>query len=273
MSNLQINTKTVTKLLVEFIRDEVRNAGFQKGVIGLSGGVDSTVAAFLAVEALGRQNVVGVIMPYKTSSPDSKKDAETVAGILGVRREIVDITPMVDAYINSRPDLDTVRKGNVMARQRMIVLYDISHREQALVIGTSNKTEILLGYGTLYGDTACAINPIGDLYKTQVWQLAEALGVPKNIIEKQPTADLWIGQTDEGELGFSYKLVDKLLFAMVDERRSMDELIDMGFERNFIIKVQNLIQRNQFKRRPPLIAKISHRTVDVDFRYPRDWGI
>lgn len=273
VSNLQINTKTVTKLLVEFIRDEVRNAGFQKGVIGLSGGVDSTVAAFLAVEALGRQNVVGVIMPYKTSSPDSKKDAETVAGILGVRREIVDITPMVDAYINSRPDLDTVRKGNVMARQRMIVLYDISHREQALVIGTSNKTEILLGYGTLYGDTACAINPIGDLYKTQVWQLAEALGVPKNIIEKQPTADLWIGQTDEGELGFSYKLVDKLLFAMVDERRSMDELIDMGFERNFIIKVQNLIQRNQFKRRPPLIAKISHRTVDVDFRYPRDWGI
>jgi NAD+ synthase len=272
-SNLHINTEIVRKLLVEFIRDEVQNAGFGKGVIGLSGGVDSSVAAFLAAQALGKKNVVGVLMPYKTSSPDSKQDAEEVVKILDIKHDIVDITPMVDAYINRDHGMDQVRKGNIMARQRMIVLYDISYREQALVIGTSNKTEILLGYGTLYGDTACAVNPLGDLYKTQVWQLAEALGIPKNIIEKKPSADLWEGQTDEGELGFAYKKVDKLLFAMIDERRTIEELMELGFEKNFIIKARNLVQRNQFKRRPPLIAKISHRTVNIDFRYPRDWGM
>jgi len=272
-STLNINSDVVRKLLVEFIRDEVQNAGFEKGVVGLSGGVDSAVAAFLAVEALHKENVIGVLMPYRTSSPDSVKDAETVVTMLGIKHEMIDITPMVDAYLGLQKDLDNIRRGNVMARQRMIVLYDISQRERALVIGTSNKTEILLGYGTLYGDTACAINPLGDLYKTQVWQLAESLGVPSNIIEKKPSADLWVGQTDEGELGFTYTLVDKLLFAMVDERRSMEELLEMGFEKNFILKVQNLVQRNQFKRRPPLIAKVSHRTVNVDFRYPRDWGI
>ncbi|HYQ87890.1 MAG TPA: NAD(+) synthase, partial [Bacteroidota bacterium] len=159
------------------------------------------------------------------------------------------------------------------ARERMIILYDLSARERALVIGTSNKTEVMLGYGTQYGDTACAINPLGDLYKTQVWQLAEAAGVPKKIVEKKPTADLWAGQTDEGELGFSYKLVDRLLYAMIDERRNDEELNELGFEEHFIEKVRQLVQRNQFKRRPPIIAKVSHRTVNIDFRYPRDWGI
>lgn len=270
--SLRLNTGTVRKILVDFIRDEVTNAGFGKAVVGLSGGVDSSLVACLASEALGKKNVVGVIMPYKTSSPDSLTDARAVATMLDIRSEAVDITPMVDAYVSGLAAVDNVRKGNICARQRMIVLYDISSRESGLVIGTSNKTEILLGYGTLFGDTACAINPLGDLYKTQVWQLAEAMGVPENIVAKKPSADLWTGQTDEGELGFSYKLVDRLLYAMVDEQRSPDDLHELGFEKNFVIKVQNLVRRNQFKRRPPLIAKISHRTVNVDFRYARDWG-
>ncbi len=272
-NDLLLNTGTVRQLLVSFTRDEVTNAGFTKGVLGLSGGVDSAVAAYLAAEALGKKNVTAVLLPYATSSPDSLKDAETVIQLLGIRRELVDITPMVDAYLERIPGMDKVRKGNIMARQRMIVLYDISQREKALVIGTSNKTEILLGYGTLFGDTACAVNPLGDLYKTQVWQLAEALGVPKNIIEKKPSADLWQGQTDEDELGLTYKKVDQLLYNMIDERRTPAELVELGFEKNFIGRVHLLVQRNQFKRRPPLIAKISHRTVNVDFRYPRDWGI
>ena len=272
-SGLEINTSTVRKILVDFIRDEVTNTGFQKGVIGLSGGVDSSLAAFLAAEALGKQNIIGVIMPYRTSSPDSITDAQSVAAMLNIHSEVVDITPMVDAYLERASNADNVRRGNVAARQRMIVLYDISSRERALVIGTSNKTEILLGYGTLFGDTACAINPLGDLYKTQVWELASAIGVPKPIVEKKPSADLWTGQTDEGELGFSYKLVDRLLFAMVDQQKTTEELLEMGFEKNFIIKVQELVRRNHFKRRPPLVAKISHRTVNIDFRYARDWGM
>ena len=160
-----------------------------------------------------------------------------------------------------------------MARQRMIVLYDFSQKEKALVIGTSNKTESMLGYGTLFGDMACAINPLGDLYKTHIWDLASELGVPEKIIKKKPTADLWQGQTDEGELGFSYRSVDRLLYFMVDERRTNEELIGLGFDRTFCEKVRRKIQINQFKRRPPVIAKISHRTINVDFRYPRDWGI
>jgi len=140
-------------------------------------------------------------------------------------------------------------------------------------VGTSNKTETMLGYGTLFGDMACALNPLGDLYKSQIWQLAEALGVPRKIIDKKPTADLWQNQTDEGELGFSYKDVDRLLYYMIDERRTDDELISMGISRRFISDIRKKVSQNQFKRRPPVIAKISQRTVNVDFRYVRDWGI
>ncbi len=272
-SGLSLNYDHVRELLVRFVRDESRNAGFERAVVGVSGGVDSAVAVTIAAEALGKENVLGVLMPYSSSSPASSADATHLLQHLGVKSETVEISPMVDAFLARDPGMERLRKGNLMARARMIVLYDISARDSAMVVGTSNKTEILLGYGTLHGDTACGINPIGDLYKTQVWELATALGVPGAIVEKKPTADLWEGQTDEDELGFSYRLVDRLLFRLIDEQRGDEEIVAMGFEKHFITKVKERIRLNQFKRRPPLIAKISRRTVNVDFRYPRDWGI
>lgn len=268
-----LNPLIVERILVEFLRDETVHAGFQGGVLGLSGGVDSAVCAALAVRALGAEHVLGVLMPHRASSPESRTDAELVARSIGMRTELVDISPMVDPYLAAADVTDKVRAGNVMARERMIVLYDISQRDKALVFGTSNKTELLLGYGTLFGDMASALNPLGDLYKTQIWQLARHLGLPDRIVDKKPSADLWAGQTDEGEMGFTYADVDRLLFAMVDERRTDAELLQMGFASSFVERVRTMISRSQFKRRPPLIAKLSHRTVNVDFRYPRDWGI
>lgn len=270
---LKLNMDYVRSLLVNFIKDEIHNVGFTKAVVGLSGGIDSAVSAFLAAEALGAKNVLAVLMPYKTSSPESKADAETVVKQLGIHSELVDITPMVEPLFESQKISDNLRRGNIMARARMIVLYDFSQKEKALVVGTSNKTETMLGYGTLFGDMACAINPLGDLYKTHVWELAKTLGVPEKIIKKKPTADLWVGQTDEGELGFSYNEVDRLLYYMIDERQTDDELLALGFDKKFISSVRRKVQINQFKRRPPIVAKISHRTVNVDFRYVRDWGV
>ena len=270
---LSLDTGVVRTILVNFIRDETHNAGFRRGVLGVSGGVDSAVAAFLAVEALGKENVRGVLMPYRKSDPRSKADAELVLRSLGADAEVAEISELVDPYMKRARVSDNVRAGNIMARARMIVLYDVSARDKALVIGTSNKTEILLGYGTLFGDMASAINPLGDLYKTQVWQLAAALGVPKSVIDKKPSADLWEGQTDEGELGFSYAEVDRLLYCMVDDRRNDQELAELGFDPDFVRAVKEKITRSQFKRRLPLVAKISNRTVNVDFRYARDWGI
>lgn len=272
-SALQLNAKLVRQLLVEFVRDQTKNAGFSKAIIGLSGGVDSAVSTFLSAEALGKENTIAVLMPYKTSSEDSLEDARDIARQLGIKSETVDVSSMVDSYCEQWKIDDKVRRGNIMARARMIVLYDISAREGALVIGTSNKTELLVGYGTIYGDTASAINPLGDLYKTQIWQLARELGVPENIVAKKPTADLWTGQTDEDELGFTYARLDLLLYHMIDERRTDEELHQLDFDQEFVEKVRSLVKKNQFKRRPPLIAKISYRTVNVDFRYVRDWGI
>lgn len=270
---LAINADLVKDLLVRFLRDETRNAGFQKGVIGISGGVDSAVSAFLTAEALGAKNVTGVLMPHASSHPQSVKDAQAVVDQLGIRSEVVDISPMVDSYCDRYKITDRVRRGNVMARTRMIVLYDISAREKGLVIGTSNKTELLVGYGTLFGDTASALNPLGDLYKTQVWQLARKLGVPDAIVGKKPSADLWEGQTDEQEIGFPYARLDALLYHLIDERRSEEELKNLGFERAFIARVKELVRKSQFKRLPPVIAKLSSRTINVDFRYIRDWGM
>jgi NAD+ synthase len=272
-ADLKLNADLVKDLLVRFIHDETTKAGFKKAVIGVSGGVDSAVSATIAAEALGKENVIGVMMPYTTSSPSSVEHAQLLIEKTGIRSELVGIGKMVDGYCEEQKITDPLRRGNVMARARMIVLYDISAREKALVIGTSNKTEILIGYGTQHGDLASAINPIGDLYKSQIWQLAETLGVPKPIIDKAPSADLWEGQTDEKEMGISYADLDALLFEMIDERRSDTELVKAGFKEELIKRIHGMIQRNQFKRRPPVIAKISYRTVNVDFRYVRDWGI
>ena len=271
--DLSINTDLVRRILVDFIRTEITRAGFKRAVVGVSGGVDSALVCFLTAEALGPENVLALRMPYKTSSPESLEHARLVIERTGVQSRTVDITPMVDAYLERyAPDADRVRRGNVMARMRMIVLYDHSASFGGLVVGTGNKTEILLGYTTLYGDAAYALNPIGDLYKTQVWQLAEAVGVPEVIVKKAPSADLWVGQTDEGELGFSYRLADQILYRLVDERYTPEEVIAQGFPEEVVWAVVERVRRNHYKRIMPPIAKLSHRTVGYDFLYLRDWG-
>ncbi len=272
MSMLSVNTELLRKVLVGFVRDEVRKVGVTKAVLGLSGGIDSALVAYIAAEALGPENVHAVIMPYRTSNPESEAHARLAAEHIGIHHQVVEITPMVDAYFDLCPDANNLRRGNKMARERMTILFDHSAALSALVLGTSNKTELLLGYGTLYGDMASALNPIGDIYKSQVWQLSEAMGVPREIVEKQPSADLWAGQTDEQELGFTYREVDELLFRMVDLRMGRAELVAQGFAPEFIDRIYAKVQNSHFKRRLPVIAKVSNRTIDRDFRYSRDWG-
>jgi NAD+ synthase len=266
------NVSLLRRILVSFIRNEVEKVGVRRVVVGLSGGVDSSLSAMLAAESLGPDNVLAIMMPYKTSSPESRAHAELVVRKSSIQSIVVDISPEIDAYFARFPDADPKRRGNKMARERMTILYDHSARWDALVLGTSNKTELLLGYGTLYGDMASAVNPLGDLYKTQVWALAEAVGVPDVIVKKEPSADLWQGQTDEAELGFSYRDVDRLLYFMVDERYSKPELIAAGFAERFVDEVTARVMNSHFKRRLPVIAKVSQRTIDRDFRYARDWG-
>jgi NAD+ synthase len=269
---LVMNPPLVKRILVGFIRNEVHKVGFERVVLGLSGGVDSSLVATLAAEALGPTNVLALIMPYKTSDPKSRSDALQVVQQLGIQHLEIDITPQIDAYFERFPEADQKRRGNKMARERMTILYDHSLAWRALVIGTSNKTELLLGYGTIYGDMASAINPIGDLYKTQVWQLADAVGVPTSIVQKAPSADLWAGQSDETELGFQYRMIDQLLYYLVDHRYAVGELKRLGLEDAFVNDIIRRVRDNQYKRRLPVIAKLSSRTIDRDFRYPRDWG-
>ncbi|CAN5660997.1 NAD+ synthase [soil metagenome] len=273
-TDLALDYDIVTTILTSFLKNESQRIGINKAVIGLSGGIDSAVSAFLAARAYGKENVLCVLMPYKTSSKESVTDAMEVANAIGVRTLKIEITSMVDSYISSleEKEIANIRKGNVMARCRMIVLYDQSAKENALVIGTGNKSEILIGYSTIFGDSASALNPIGDLYKTQIVQIAKYLGVPDTVINKKPSADLWADQNDEDELGFTYSELDKYLFAKIEERRSPDELTKMGFNEKLMTRIDNLIMRNQFKRVPPIIAKIQNRTVNVDFRYNRDWN-
>ncbi len=272
MSDLMIDTHLARKILTDFIHSEITRAGFTRTVLGLSGGLDSALACYLAAEALGPENVLAVRMPYRTSSPDSLAHAQLVIDALGVQTLTIPITDMVEPLFNLYPEMDHRRKGNIMARQRMIILFDQSEAFKGLVLGTGNKTEILLGYSTLYGDSACALNPLGDMYKTQVRQLAATMGVPDPLIQKPPSADLWAGQTDEGELGFTYAEVDKLLYLMVDQRYTPQECIDSGFNEKFVRAVIERIRKSQFKRVLPPIAKLSSRTVGYDFLYLRDWG-
>ncbi len=272
MIDLTINTDLARTILTGFIKTEVTRTGFSRAVIALSGGIDSALACCLAAEALGPQNVLAVRLPYRTSSADSLEDAQKIIDATGVQSVTIPITEMVDPLLARFPEMDNVRRGNIMARMRMICIYDQSAAFGGLVIGTGNKTEILLGYTTLFGDSACAINPIGDLYKTQVRQLAEAMGLPESVRLKAPSADLWLGQTDEGELGYTYAEVDRLLHLLVDERYRPEECVEAGFEEPFVRSVAERIRRNQFKRVLPPVAKLSNRTVGYDFLYLRDWG-
>jgi NAD+ synthase len=269
---LTMNCSLVERMLMGFVASEVRRVGFERVVLGVSGGIDSTIVTALAARALGPRNVCGVRMPYKTSSDETMRHSQLVVDWLGIDSITVSISGAVDAYFADHPDASPLRRANKMARERMATLYDQSAAQNALVLGTSNKTELLLGYGTQFGDMASAINPIGDLYKTQVRQLSRHMGVPDEIIAKSPTADLWVGQTDEGELGFTYDAVDRLLVLLVDQRHRTEEAVAAGFDRSFVERVSRMVRRSQYKRRLPLIAKISTRTIDRDFRYARDWG-
>jgi len=250
MYDLDLN-KSI-KEIVGFIRQQLNKAGFNKLIVGLSGGIDSAVTAALCVEAVGSENVTGVLMPYRASSSDSIEHAILVADKYKIKYKVIEITSMVDAYFDTyEPDADKLRKGNRMARERMCILYDLSAKYGALVAGTGNKSELMIGYCTQYGDSACAFEPLGDLYKTEVKDIAELLGIPEIIINKNPTADLWEGQTDEDEMGISYSLLDKILYNLMEEKKDAEELIEMGFSSEKIKKVLQMIKRSEFKRKMP----------------------
>ena len=269
----EIDAPSALEVITAFIRSQAEQTGFRRLVVGLSGGVDSATVAFLAARAIGADNLLAVRMPYRTSSPDSEADAMRVVTALGCRTELVDITPMVEPIlaliIGDDEAALRVRRGNVMARQRMIVLYDRSAAFDALVVGTSNKTEALLGYGTLHGDMASALAPIGDLYKSQLRAVAAALGVPEEILAKPPSADLWPDQTDEAELGATYDDLDRILFALVDRRWSVERCVAAGMDPKLVAWVAERVARNEFKRQTPPVAKVSLRTPGVDHLYPR----
>jgi NAD+ synthase len=269
--DLQLDYRIVEDILTGFLRNEIQKFGFRSVVIGLSGGIDSAVVCELAARALGPEQVLALMMPYRSSSSESVEHGMVMVSKLGIRSEIVDISPAVDAFVRSVPSGERLRRGNIMARARMVYLYDVSARENSLVIGTSNKTELLLGYGTLFGDMASAVNPVGDLYKTQLRGLARHLGIPEPLMVKAPSADLWEGQSDEADLGFSYEAVDCLLYMMLERRMDRSSIVREGINPAFYDRVRSMVVRNQYKRMVPVIAKISGRTPGIDFRYARDW--
>lgn len=273
LKKLDIDTDVVKHVLTRFLHNEITKVGFERAVIGLSGGIDSAVSCYLAVAALGRENVMALRMPYATSSPGSLEHAQLIIDDLDIPSETVEITPMVEPLFERSPEITPNRKGNIMARMRMTILYDRSAAWNALVVGTSNKTEMLLGYGTLFGDLASALNPIGDLYKTQIREMARSLAVPEVVVEKPPSADLIPGQTDEGDFGFTYEQVDALLYLLVDERYSPEEAVAAGFSRSFVDRALGMVRSSHFKRTLPMIPKLSGRTIGHDFRYLRDWGV
>jgi NAD+ synthase len=257
----------ITDYLVRFLQDEVKKTGLEKVVVGLSGGIDSAVVAVLAHKAFG-ENLLCVKMPSQYSSQSSLDDADELCEKFGIKAVTKSIEPLVRAY--EHEEMDNLRIGNFSARMRMAVLYDVSAEQGALVVGTSNKSELMLGYGTLFGDLASAVNPIGDLYKTEVFELARYLGVPESIIGKPPSADLWAGQSDESDLGYSYAELDSVLRRYVEERAGREELLEEGVEAPLADLIITRIYRNQFKRKMPVIAKLTSRTINHDFNYPRD---
>ncbi len=260
----------ISNYLIAFLKDEVEKTGLKNVVIGLSGGLDSAVVAVLAQKAFG-ERLLSVKMPSQFSSQSSLDDADELCAKFGIRNEVRDISALLKVY--GIEGLTPLRVGNLSARFRMINLYDISARENALVLGTSNKSELMLGYGTLFGDLASAINPIGDLYKTEVFELAEYLGVPESIVKKAPSADLWEGQSDENELGYTYAQLDAVLRKYIEERSTEAELLKEGLDADLVKMVVRRIYQNQFKRRMPVIAKLSSRSINHDFNYPRDIGL
>ncbi len=271
--SLDMDTTRVRQNLIQFIQRQIKSAGFSKAVLGLSGGLDSCVVCCLAAEALGPDNVIAVRMPYAASAPSSLDHAQMVIDATGVQHLTIPVTPMVDPLFALYPDMTPLRKGNIMARQRMIVLFDQSAALPALVVGTGNKTEILLGYTTIFGDSACAFNPLGDLYKTQVRQLARILKIPDIIIEKAPSADLWAGQTDEADLGYTYADVDQLLYFLIEMDHSARECVEFGFAQSFVDSVIRRVQRMHYKRVLPPIAKVNAKTIGVEFKTLQDIGL
>jgi NAD+ synthase len=271
MSELRpLNGPLAVAVLTDFIRDAVATTETTGVVVGLSGGVDSSLAAALAVRALGPERVHGFLLPYRSSSDDSKRDAHEVATQLGMATSQIDISPMIDAYFSIEPDADAVRRGNKMARERMTILYDQAKKVGSLVLGTSNKTEILLGYSTVFGDNASSLNPLGDLYKGQVWQLARELELPDRIVTKEPTADLWPGQTDVGDFGFAYATADEVLYLLFDRGLRPHEVVELGYESKVVQRIVELEQRFRFKRRLMLIARLSGSAINLDQEIPRD---
>ena len=256
MNKLDLNLKDIHNELVEFLRENFKKAGFSKAVLGLSGGIDSALVAYLLRDALGKENVLAIMMPYKSSNPDSLNHAKLVVEDLGINSKTIEITDMIDAYFKNEKEATSLRMGNKMARERMSILFDYSSKENALVVGTSNKTEIYLGYSTQFGDSACALNPIGDLYKTNIWDLSRYLKIPNELIEKKPSADLWEGQTDEQEMGLTYKEADQVLYRMLEENKKVEEVLAEGFNKDLVDNILRRMNRSEYKRRMPLIAKI-----------------
>ncbi len=268
---IRLNEALAVAALADFLRDGVENAGSTGLVLGLSGGVDSALAAALAVRAIGTERVRAFYLPYRTSDPQSAIDAAAVAAKLGLALATIDITPQVDAYFDRvDPEADRVRRGNKMARERMSILFDQSKKHGALVTGTSNKSEILLGYSTIFGDNASSLNPIGDLYKQQVWQLSRYLGIPEQVVAKRPSADLWPGQTSEGELGFEYAMADEVLYLMFDQGLTAEEVVDRGYPEAVVGRIVTLERAHRFKRRLMLIARLSGSAINLDREIPRD---
>jgi NAD+ synthase len=260
----------IEKYLIKFLQNEVEKTGLQNVIVGLSGGLDSAVVAVLCKKAFGN-NLHTVMMPSQFSSDNSIDDAKQLCKEFDISTQIVSIEPLLKSYITD--DMSNLRIGNFSARMRMSILFDISAQNSALVIGTSNKSELLLGYGTIFGDLASAINPIGDIYKSELFEFAKYLNVTDAIISKPPSADLWDGQSDEADLGYTYSQIDSVLKELIENRKNKEELVSSGFEEKLVNMLIKRIFQNQFKRKMPVIAKITNRTINQDFLYARDIGL